>query len=221
VTPLRPLLVAAALQVAVPVTLLFAAPASAGESAELRVDPEGSLVYALVYKRGVASAFAHDHVVQAREISGTALLDPDDPARSRAEVTVSVTGLFPDADDLRGQVGLPNTLSDRQRDTILGHIRSEAQLWVEKHDRIVFSATAFDGALGDVQVAGEFTLRGVTRTTTVPLTLAREGDGYRATGTFRILQSDYGYRPYSGVLGTVRTKDEVDIVLDVRLIPAS
>jgi len=210
----RPLLVA--------VALLVALPAVAGEHAvELSVEPDASLVYALVYKRGAASAFAHDHVVQAREISGTALLDPDDPAHSRAEVTVSVTGLFPDADDLRAQAGLPNTLSTRQRETILAHIHSEAQLWVEKHDRISFSATAFDGTLGDVQVAGEFALRGVTRPITVPLTLTREDDGYRATGTFRILQSDYGYRPYSGVLGTVRTRDEVDIVLDVRLIPAS
>jgi len=202
--------------------LLVAAPALAGESAaELSVDPDASLVYALVYKRGAAKALAHDHVVQAREISGTAVLDRDDPTRSHAEVTVSVTGLFPDADDLREQVGLPHTIGAGAQETILRHIHSEAQLWVEKHDRIAFSATTFDGTLGAVQVSGDFTLRGITHPITIPLTLSEEEDGYRATGSFRIRQSDYGYQPYSGLLGTVRTRDEVDIVLDIKLTPAS
>jgi len=201
-------------------TLLAAAPALSGEGpAELMIDPDGSLVYALVYKSGVASAFAHDHVVEASQISGTAVLDPDHPAASRAKVSVSVAGLYPDDDDLREKVGLPNTLNEGQRDTILDHIRSETQLWLEKYDYIGFSSTAFDGVLGTVQVSGDLTLRGVTRPITVPLTIASEGEGYRANGSFRILQSDFGYQPYSGVLGTVRTKDEVEIVLDLKLVP--
>ena len=36
----------------------------------LRVSPLDSLVAAVVYKAGAASAFAHDHAVQARAISG-------------------------------------------------------------------------------------------------------------------------------------------------------
>ena len=186
----------------------------------LALDRGRTSIYALVYKAGAAGAVAHDHVIDARDYEGTATFDPADPTRSRIDILVSVTGLFPDADAMRQKVGLPNTLSDGQREEILSHILSEYQLFAARYDAIRFTSTAMSGTLPDVSVTGDFTLRGVTKRITVPMKITAQDDGgFRAKGSFRILQSDYGYKPYSALFGALRNRDEVDVVIDARLVP--
>ncbi len=194
------------------------APAAAAPRA-YALDADRSQIYALLYKKGVASAVAHDHVVEARDVRGAATLALDDPAASSIEVTVSVSGLFPDDPTLRKNVGLPDSVSDRQRSEILDHIRSEAQLFLARYDTIAFRSTAVRRSGDAYTVSGDFTLRGVTKRVSVPMTLTSEGDGVRARGRFRILQSDYGYAAYRALLGAIQNEDHVDVVIDVHLAP--
>lgn len=48
---------------------------------------------------------------------------------------------------------------------------------------------------------------------------SREGAGWRASGTLRFLQSDFGIEPYSGFLGTIAVQDEVQVEFDLFLAP--
>jgi polyisoprenoid-binding protein YceI len=187
---------------------------------DLVLDRGRTSIYALVYKAGAAGAVAHDHVIHAPDFEGSGTFDPASPERSEIAIVVSVTGLLPDADAMRQKVGLPNTLSDGQREEILSHILSEYQLFAERYDTIKFTSTSMTGALPEVQVTGDFTLRGVTKRITVPMKITAQDDGgFRAKGSFRILQSDYGYKPYTALFGALRNRDEVDVVIDARLVP--
>ena len=38
---------------------------------------------------------------------------------------------------------------------------------------------------------------------------------WKVKGRFSLLQSDYGYEPYSALLGALAVKDEVEVVLDL------
>jgi polyisoprenoid-binding protein YceI len=186
----------------------------------LNVVPSRSTIYALAYKAGMASAVAHDHVVQARNPTGTGVWHATDAAQCRVSVSVNVADLFPDAVDLRAKVGLPTPgPSDGQREEILGHILAKYQLYAEQFGTIGFESTSISGTEGDVTVKGNFTLRGVTQPVIVPMHLTRTDEGVHATGKLRILQSQYGYDPYSALFGALAVKDEVDIVLDILLTP--
>ncbi len=198
-------------------TLMWANTAFA-EPKNLTVDPSGSFVYALVYKAGMASAVAHDHVVHATKIEGTAVYDADDITKSNIDVTVDVLGIITDTDDLRKSVGLKTFLSDGQREEVLSHIHAKYQLWAEKYNTITFKSTAITGTKDKVQVTGDFTLRGVTKSIVVPMAITDNGDGTAlAVGQFQLKQSDFGYNPFSALFGALKVKDDVDVVLKIKL----
>ena len=132
---------------------------------------------------------------------------------------VRVADLKPDDPSVRSRVGLVAAgPTEGQRQEILDHIWSEAQLFLEQFATISFRSTSISGTTGDVHVKGKFTLRGVTRQIDVPMHLSRIDGGLRAKGRFKIRQSDFGYAPFSALFGALAVKDEVDVVLDVGLV---
>jgi len=201
-----------------PAPAVAPAPAAAAAPA-LALVAARSKFYALVYKKGAAAAFAHDHVVEARNVTGSGVIDEANPAASRVEIVISASGLLPDSDQMRSYVGLPRSLDQGQRDTILEHIQSEYQLFIEKYDRISFRSTSVTKSGETWNVTGDFSLRGVTKRLTVPMTITRSGTEWRAKGGFRIIQSDYGYDAYSAMAGALAVEDHVDIVIDAILAP--
>jgi polyisoprenoid-binding protein YceI len=63
-------------------------------------------------------------------------------------------------------------------------------------------------------VEGELTIAGATRP--IAAALAVDGDG-DVSGTFPIAQSDWGIKPYRGMLGALKVRDEVEIAIAARL----
>ena len=60
---------------------------------------------------------------------------------------------------------------------------------------------------------GELSMAGVTRALAAELTVA---DGPAIGGTVRLLQSDWGIKPYRGLMGALKVRDEVEVVIDAR-----
>jgi polyisoprenoid-binding protein YceI len=169
------------------------------------------------YKDGVAARFAHDHAIKAKDVAGELVFDPAQPAQSKISVTVQVASLIVDETSVRQRYGLPGAVSADDIETIRSNMLAEDQLWAEKFKTISFTSTSFQPA-GDKQwkVSGKFTLRGVTKP--VSLTVVMEplaGGAWQATGKLRLKQSDFGYEPYSGMLGAVKNKDELDLHIKV------
>jgi polyisoprenoid-binding protein YceI len=151
-----------------------------------------------------------------KDVHGTLFFDPEDPARSSAEVTIDARGLWS---------GEPN------RDT---HLKSVDFLDVESHPTITFRGknprlVGADRAL----FPGELTIRGVTRPVTLDVRYlgqwqtpwwedgADKGPRTRAgfVATTRINRHDFGVS-WNGALdrGGLVVGDDVEITVDAEAI---
>jgi len=97
---------------------------------------------------------------------------------------------------------------------------SDQVLDVKRHPTITFQSrqvsvvkqSANQMTLG---ITGDLTLHGVTRPLAVPVTVQLGADGLRATGRTTVQQSQFGIRPVTAGAGTVRVKDDVEVVLSI------
>ena len=65
-------------------------------------------------------------------------------------------------------------------------------------------------------VRGELSLAGASRS--VSFGLETTDDGH-LTGTLPLIQSEWGIKPYRGLMGALKVRDAVEIVVDVQLPP--
>lgn len=144
-------------------------------------------------------------------VSGTVVLDEQDPAASRVDVSIAVAGI-----DTR----------DAKRDE---HLRSADFFDVANHPNVTFRSTAVrpgrDGE-GSLDVTGDLTIRGNTR----PVTLAVEplaaavadpwGNTRRgATARAKINRKDFGLQWNVALeTGGVLVSDDIAIEIEVELI---
>ena len=175
---------------------------SAPARAERRIDIDRSRITIFVYKSGLFSAFADNHIVSARVASGTlsaagplsvamvvrardlVVLDPDLAAAKRAEVQTRMLG--------------PEVL--------------DAATYAE----ITFSSTAVETAGSERwKVTGLLTIHG--RAQTIVFDARREGGVFG--GSMLIKQRDFGIAPISIAGGAVKVKDELKITFEIVLAP--
>ncbi len=67
---------------------------------------------------------------------------------------------------------------------------------------------------GPLLVDGRLTMAGETRPITAQLDVDADG---RVSGTIPLVQSDWGIKPYRGLMGALKVRDGLEIVLDAHL----
>jgi polyisoprenoid-binding protein YceI len=166
---------------------------------------DGSLVVK-TYREGMASKAGHDLVMEVGGWKATVQLDPD-PARSTIAVTADSRSL-----QVREGAGGVKPLTDKDR-TDIGRLIDDKVL---RGQPIAFRSTAVqpDADAGHLTVSGELTIGGSTRPVTAQLDLAPDG---RVTGTIPLTQSEWGIKPYRGLMGALRVRDALEIAIDARL----
>jgi polyisoprenoid-binding protein YceI len=172
---------------------------------------KGSQVVIHVGKAGAFGFAGHAHEVAAPATAGTVTVDRGDLSRSQVEVefdaaSLKVTGKDEPAGDVPEVQRV--MLSDRVLD-------------VKRYPKIVFRSLrvakgASAGDLVTIVIDGELTLHGVTRPCRVPVSVRLAADSLMAHGSLTIKQSDYGIQPVTAGGGSIRVKDELEIVIDVR-----
>ena len=188
--------------------------------ATFRIDPGRTRLAVRLYREGVGSRLAHDHVVEATEVTGRVEYDPGRPEASSIVVEVRAASLRVDEPGARRRLGLEGDLSASQRADVDKAMRAADQLDVAQHPTIRFvSGRVVPEAGGRLRVTGQLTLRGVSRDLSFPATVALESGAFRGRATLTFLQSSFGYRPYSAVLGAIRNKDEVSLHIDLVASP--
>jgi polyisoprenoid-binding protein YceI len=172
--------------------------ASGASAAGRPIDVEHSTLTVLVFKSGLFSAFADDHVISAPIASGSI----SDDAALAVEVKVRSAGL---------KVLDPN-LSASKRAEVQTRMIGPEVLDVTNFPDITFTSTAVD-AVGPKrwQVTGRLTIHGQAQTVRVPVVL--ETGKYR--GDVVIKQKDFGITPIRVAGGTVRVKDEVTVRFEI------
>lgn len=163
--------------------------------------PENGTVRVKTYREGIAQAVGHDLVLEATTWNAKVTVGDDGPP-------VIVLEVDPTSLEVREGLRGVKALTDRDRAEIKRNIDDK----VLQGKPISFrsqSATAGDRLL----ITGELTLAGATREATFELD---ERDG-RLTGAIPITQSDYGIKPYRGLMGALKVRDSLEVVIDVKL----
>ena len=160
-------------------------------------------------RQGAAARMGHDLTLEARDWSATVVVDAADITRSSLEASIDA-GSLEVVDASGGALGL----SDSQRAEIVQTIRTKV-LAVDRHPHITFRSTGITGDERAATVTGQLTVAGKTRVAKV--TMAVNAAGTSITGTASIVQTRFGIKPYSAMLGALRVKDEVLVEVTVRL----
>ena len=193
------------------VLLLASAPAFAGTFA---IDKKSSELVVKTWKEGVAAALAHNHVILATDYAGEVSFDPAAPAAAKVTLTVQVASLVPDDAALRKKFGETAEVGEADRKKIAANMLGDEQLDAAKFPTISFGSTAVTkNEKGQLVLAGQLTLHGVTRPVSLTVTIAVKDNQLVGDGKLRFKTSDFGVKPYSTGLGTVRNRDEVELAL--------
>jgi YceI-like domain len=152
-------------------------------------------------RRGGAAAKAgHDLVIEVRSWQATLVIG-EDPAAS--SLVLSADGGSMEV--LQGTGGIM-ALTDEDRVEIKKTLEEE----VLEPGPVEFRSTGVtpteDGQ--HLEVSGELEMNGKTHPLEFELDLGSEGG---LSGTATVKQSDWGIEPYSGLFGTLKVRDEVEV----------
>ena len=162
------------------------------------IDVEHSTLTVLVYKSGLFSAFADDHVIRAPIASGFISAD----APFGVEISVRSANLKV----------LDPRLAVSKRAEVQARMLGSEVLDSAKYPDIIFASTAIESVGTDRwTVTGRLTIHGVTRPTT--FSVAQQDGRYRGTAVLK--QRDFGIEPISIAGGTVKVKDELKVEFDI------
>jgi len=134
-------------------------------------------------------------------VTGTVVWDDKDPSKSSVEATINATTV---------------STNNEKRD---GHLKSPDFFNVEKFPTLTFKSTSVTGANGKLQVIGDLTLAGVTKSVTLDVdgpTVPVKGmggklvTGFSATGMLKRSDFNFGSKFAAPILG-----DEVKFTIDV------
>jgi polyisoprenoid-binding protein YceI len=180
--------------------LLLASLTPAAAAARRPIDATHSRVIVRVYKTGILSVFAHDHTIQAPIASG--YVDSAQPAAVALQFeTGNLRLLDPE---------LPNDTREEIEQTMLGPKVLDASHFPE----IVFTSKhATSTGPHAWRVVGDLTLHGQTH----PVTLDVTETGGIYQGSVEIQQTDFGIKPVQLARGSVKVKDTLLILFEIRL----
>ncbi|AVR99287.1 YceI family protein [Pseudoduganella armeniaca] len=191
--------------VATPAPAAPAAPALPPRAGTLAIDPAASLIAITVRRGGPLARLGHDHVVAARTIAGSV-----DPAQGRATLRFRLDELTVDESALRAEAGLDTqpsaeAIAGTRRNMLTRVLDAEHYPWVD----VVIERT------GAAAVSAAVTLHGVTRRYDVPVRLAQDAAGLRASGTLALRQTDFGLVPFAVLGGAMAVQDELALRFDL------
>jgi polyisoprenoid-binding protein YceI len=182
-----------------PIALVLAVVSAAALRAERRpIDVDHSTLTVFVYKSGLFSALADDHVIRAPIAGGS--ISADSPRA--VDVSVKAAAL---------EVLDPKLDADKRSEVQTRMLGPEV-LDTVKYPDIKFTSTAIEPAGSDRwTVTGRLSVHGETRQAT--FSVVRQEGRYR--GTVVVKQRDFGIKPISIAGGTVKVKDELKIEFDI------
>lgn len=168
-----------------------------------QLGPADASLQIKTYREGRAAKVGHDLIIEVGEWQATVEL-ADGSSPSSARFTADSRSLK----ILEGLRGL-KPLSDRDQGEIVKTIDSK----VLRGAPISFTSTDVTRDGDALTATGELEIAGGRHHITVTLQGAAEG---RYSGTVVVKQSAWGIKPYSGLMGALKVRDEVEVELSPR-----
>jgi polyisoprenoid-binding protein YceI len=159
---------------------------------------------------GFGARAGHDLVIEVTRWTGTAHIDADRIEASSVEVVVEATSL-----EVREGKGGALPLLAINKSEIAKTI--DKVLNTERHPEIRFRSAAVAPTADGFSVHGNLTIAGVTRPAELTVSVDLHAGRPRGTVTTTVIQSDFGIKPYSAMLGALKVLDPVEIRAEVQL----
>jgi polyisoprenoid-binding protein YceI len=161
--------------------------------------PDDATLLVKTYREGMAAMAGHDLVIEVTRWE------------ANVDLAAGTIELSTDPRSLEVREGLRGVkpLIDKDRDEIRRNIDEKVL-----HGRPITFRSRIVRASARLHVEGDLTLAGSTRPITANLDLDAAG---RVSGTIPLTQSDWGIKPYRGLMGALRVRDAVEIVIEGRL----
>ena len=169
-----------------------------------RVGGDNGTLQVRTYREGLAQKVGHDLIIDVGKW--------DVGAEVAEDGTLSAVQLNADPHSLHVREGLHGVkpLTDKDR----ADIRKTIDDKVLQGRPIAFRSTAVEPDNGGLTVRGELELAGTKRPASFELSAAADG---RVRGTLPVTQSEWGIKPYRGMMGALKVRDTIEVVLDVPL----
>ena len=165
--------------------------------------PSDGTVRVKTGRQGMASKVGHDLTLEASNWKATLTVDGD-PSRSEVKATIEPRSL-----EVTAATGGAKPVSDKDKKDIKKNISG-----LLGNDSITFTSTSVEVKDSAVKAAGELSIAGQSRPVTLDLTTTPDG---RLTGSMTLVQTQFGIKPFSAMMGALKVKDEVEVNLDVAL----
>ncbi|MEV5747966.1 YceI family protein [Actinoallomurus sp. NPDC052308] len=169
--------------------------------------PDSGSLLLRTSRSGVGRKVGHDLTIEVTRWSGEAAVDPTDPASLSVNVDAEVDSLR-----VREGTGGVKPLTDSDRAEIEKNAR-EKILHAGAHPLITFRSSGAQGTPESFTLTGELTIMGRTR----PLTVRGGVADDRVRGRATVVQTQWGIKPYSALLGALKLADEVEVEFDLAL----
>lgn len=180
-------------------------------ASSVTLGPQNGTITVRTYREGMAKRAGHDLALEVTSWSATATVDRDNPASSTVHATLDLRSL-----EIREATGGVKPLSDGDRKDIAKNL--EKTLHVDRHPEATFKSHGVDADSGkQVSLKGNLSLAGATRPVSITLSLDQQNGSDHLSGSVTITHSDFGVKPYQGLMGALKIKDAVEIDLDVHV----
>lgn len=153
---------------------------------------------------GRAAKMGHRLTIGVRDWSGRASLDDGVP--TAVELRAAAGSL----EVTDGQGGV-KPLSAKDRDSIRENALSTMK--AAEHPEIVFTSERVEPVSGGFTVAGRLSIAGVERPVSVEVRVSDEATTWLLVSAAAVVQSEFGLKPYSAMMGALRVRDLVDVRL--------
>ncbi|MEY4064929.1 MAG: hypothetical protein RIR26_1137 [Pseudomonadota bacterium] len=203
---------------------------------EFALKPEDSVFAIVTRKKGVASAFAHNHFIAARQFDAKLKADPSQLNKGEFQFKTKAADLEVDRSDLQkrwfpvvqsmGWLAQPfESLSDSNRETIRENMLDEGQLNERKFPEITARVEKISDTPATVgekkfskQATVAITIRGATVTREFATNLTLQGQELLAEAAGTLKFSDFGITPYSAMMGAVGNEDTFALLVNFRAV---
>lgn len=166
--------------------------------------PDNGTLQVKTYRAGMAQKVGHDLVIDVT--SWKATVDVDEDSNFTVELSADPRSLR-----VRDGQGGMKPLTDKDKTDIHKSIDDK----VLKGKAITFKSTGVSSnGGGPASVTGDVSMGGTSRPVSFDVDVMPDG---QVKGTVSLTQSEWGIKPYSGLMGALKVRDDVEVVLHAQL----
>lgn len=173
-----------------------------------QLDSASSIVRIKVLRGGAMAKFGHDHIVASRDLQGYLLLGDD--GGCRADFYAPLNQLIVDDPALRNEAMLLTTPSEK--DIAGTKTNMLISLQANQYPFVQLQSIDCSGAINGQPISTRINLHGVSQEQQIDMQVSRpDGNSLLISGSFAILQTDFGIKPFSVFNGLLRVEDRLEI----------